>query len=261
MAAEKSPAFQFYPKDLLSDLNFKAMSLQERGAYFTLIAVCWLEQSLPSDQATLARVLGVPLPAFKKLWPRLAPCFRDVDGRLVHPRLESEREKQAHNRRRAEDRGNKGASKRWSKHDSAIEQASPIHHQTVDSDSSSSPISYLPTPVTKEHARVSAGSDPFTDGEITERAARFIERYEILYPKHRTGARYLVKPHRDYVAAVELCRTWPDDRLDKLAAIFLTTDHQFAASGSRTIPQFAALASWADGQLAEWEAKRAQGVA
>ena len=96
-----------------------------------------------------------------------------------------------------------------------------------------------------------------TDAAVTERAGRFIERYEQLYPKHRKGARYVVKPHRDYTASVELCRTWEDDtRLEKLAILFLTTDHKFAEEGSRTIPQFAALASWCDGKLAEWEARQ-----
>lgn len=95
------------------------------------------------------------------------------------------------------------------------------------------------------------------DANVTERAGRFIERYEAMYPEHRKGARYIVKPHRDYEAAVGLCRTWEDDeRLDRIAAVFLTTDHKFAEEGSRTIPQFAALASWCDGKLAEWEAKQ-----
>lgn len=154
MASEKSPAFQFYPKDLLSDIHFKAMSLQERGAYFTLLAVCWLEQSLPSDPDTLARVLSVPVAQFKRIWPHIAPCFRDVDGRLVHPRLEAEREKQADHRRRASDRGSAGASARWNKdaqsieqasakHASRIEQASPSIAQPMLSDGSSSSISIL----------------------------------------------------------------------------------------------------------------------
>src|SRR5262245_1736507 len=93
-----------------------------------------------------------------------------------------------------------------------------------------------------------ARRDPFTDKTVTERAARFIERYEQLYPEHRKGARYAKKPVRDYAAAVTLCETWPDDaRLDKLAILFLTTNHRFATEGSRTIPQFLALASWCDG--------------
>lgn len=101
--------------------------------------------------------------------------------------------------------------------------------------------------------------DPFTDADVTERAGRFIERYENLYEKYR-NARYLVRPHKDYQTAVELCRTWPDDaRLDKIAAIFLTTDNDFAVKGSRTIPQFAALASWCDSQLAAWEKQNGGG--
>ncbi len=100
----------------------------------------------------------------------------------------------------------------------------------------------------------------FTDGTVTERAGRFIERYEALYVQHR-NARYLVRPDRDYQAAVPLCATWTDDaRLDKLAAIFLTTDNDFAVKGSRTIPQFAALASWCDGQLSAWETKQNAGT-
>ena len=88
-------------------------------------------------------------------------------------------------------------------------------------------------------------------------AGRFIEQYQALYPKHRKGARYAVKPARDYAAAVTLCETWRDDaRLEKLAVCFLTTDHKFADEGSRTIPQFLALASWCDCKLAEWEASR-----
>lgn len=102
--------------------------------------------------------------------------------------------------------------------------------------------------------------DPFTDPSTADRAAGFIDRYQALYAKHRKGARYAVRPARDYAAAVTLCDTWPDDsRLDKLATIFLLTDHKFAEEGSRTIPQFLGLASWCDGKLAEHEAK--QGVA
>lgn len=100
-------------------------------------------------------------------------------------------------------------------------------------------------------------ADPFTDPVVTERAGRFIERYQGLYRTHRKGAQYAVRPARDYAAAVTLCQTWTDDaRLDRLATIFLLTDHKFAAEGSRTIPQFLALASWADGELAAHEAKR-----
>jgi hypothetical protein len=100
--------------------------------------------------------------------------------------------------------------------------------------------------------------DPFLNQQTGDRAAAFLDRYEVLYRTHRKGARYARKPVRDYAAAVTLCHTWADDsRLDKLAIIFLTTDHKFADEGSRTVPQFLGLASWCDGKLADWEAKKA----
>jgi len=118
-------------------------------------------------------------------------------------------------------------------------------------------------PPHERDARVRVGPplvDPnLTNATVTERAGRFCERYADFYEKHRQGAKYRPSPMKDYQSAVSLCGTWTDDeRLDKLAIVFLTTDHQFAESGSRTITQFAALASWCDGKLAEWEASRAR---
>jgi uncharacterized protein YdaU (DUF1376 family) len=107
----KSPAFQFYPKDFLTDQHVELMSLLERGAYITLICKCWIEGSLPADVERLARLCGAPLPAFRKLWPAIQPCFRQQSAesdRLVHPRLEKERKKQRAFRRRQSDNGKKG---------------------------------------------------------------------------------------------------------------------------------------------------------
>lgn len=105
MAPEKSPAFQFYPKEFLMDGNVAGMSLQERGAYITLICVCWQEGTLPVDPKRLANMVGVPFRQFNNLWPALSVCFRETEGRLVHPRLEKEREKQENYRRRQSDKG------------------------------------------------------------------------------------------------------------------------------------------------------------
>lgn len=83
------------------------------------------------------------------------------------------------------------------------------------------------------------------------RAAAFVHRYAELYPKHRNGARYVVRPSIDFANAQKLCRTWDDDaRLDAIAVEFLTCDNAFAKSGSRTIGQLVALASWCDSQIA-----------
>lgn len=93
---------------------------------------------------------------------------------------------------------------------------------------------------------------------LAERAARFIERYAALYPTHRNGARYLVRPSLDFQYALKLCENWDDDaRLDAIAVEFLTCDNEFAKQGSRTLGQLVALASWCDDQVAS---KRAPSV-
>ena len=88
---------------------------------------------------------------------------------------------------------------------------------------------------------------------LDSRAATFLQRYETQYPKWRNGATYYcTRRSDDFRTACELVRAWPDDDwLDKMAQLFLRTDHKFAAEGSRTINQFAAIASWCDSTLRE----------
>jgi uncharacterized protein YdaU (DUF1376 family) len=106
----RSPAFQFYPKDFLHDSNVVLMNLAERGAYITLLCYCWSEGSIYDEPTKLAKFCGVSPSVMRRMWTAIAPCFRPADepGRLIHPRLEREREKQAEFKRRQSDNGRKG---------------------------------------------------------------------------------------------------------------------------------------------------------
>jgi uncharacterized protein YdaU (DUF1376 family) len=111
---EHAPAFQFYPKDFLTDGHVAAMALAEVGAYIKLLCLCWQDGSLPCETSRLARMVGEPEASFRRLWPALEPCFRKVDGgRLINPRLELERQKQAARREAGREAGIKGAAIRW----------------------------------------------------------------------------------------------------------------------------------------------------
>lgn len=113
--SSKAPAFQFYPSDFLSDQNVLAMSMAERGAYITLICLCW-KSPIPDDTSKLARLCNTSLVAFQKLWPAMSHCFRsdpEHRGFLIHPRLEKERAKQIAYRSRRSVSGKAGAAKRW----------------------------------------------------------------------------------------------------------------------------------------------------
>ncbi len=94
MASEKAPAFQFYPKDFLSDGKVAAMTMAQRGVYITLLSHCWLEGSLPDDPRRLARMVGLSGSEFAKVWPSLMSCFTAKGDALVHKRLDMERKKQ-----------------------------------------------------------------------------------------------------------------------------------------------------------------------
>jgi uncharacterized protein YdaU (DUF1376 family) len=106
----RAPAFQFYPKDFLHDSNVVLMNLTERGAYITLLCYCWSEGSILNDPSKLAKFCHVSPSVMRRLWVAIAPCFRPAEepGRLIHPRLERERQKQLEFKRRQSENGRKG---------------------------------------------------------------------------------------------------------------------------------------------------------
>ncbi len=93
-----SPAFQFYPADYLADENVMLMTLEEEGAYIRAMSYCWREGSIPANEDQLSRLLkNAPLPVVRRIMSLFEPRLNggsEIGGRLVHPRLEREREKQ-----------------------------------------------------------------------------------------------------------------------------------------------------------------------
>ena len=115
---DKRPAFQWYPKDYLTDENVLPMTLEEEGAYRRLIDYCWLHGSIPNDPKRMAPLCKCDSAHMEELWPAIEPCFRLMNGdakRLVHPRLLKERKKQDEYRKKKSDAGKIGAEKRWGK--------------------------------------------------------------------------------------------------------------------------------------------------
>lgn len=93
--------------------------------------------------------------------------------------------------------------------------------------------------------------------ELGERAARFLETYADLYRKHRHGAKLLrQRPALDWDKSCQLCHTWDDARLSKMAVILLTTDDDWISGTDRGFGVFFTKASWCDERLSAWEAKR-----
>lgn len=111
----KSPAFQFYPKDYQSDEAVRLMNHEERGIYLDLLCAEWLEGSIPSNPALLARLIGTTKKKMEAAWILVGPKFvpdASGNGRLIHPRLEEERVKQAEWREKSSKGGLKSAEVR-----------------------------------------------------------------------------------------------------------------------------------------------------
>jgi len=109
----KAPAFQFYPKDWLTDPDVVCMSMAQKGAYITLICYCWREDKLPNNPDYIRKLLG-NIPKWKTLWNGIKHKFEIQGDYLVHPRLEKEKLKQEEFRLKKSIAGKKGMEKRWS---------------------------------------------------------------------------------------------------------------------------------------------------
>ncbi|HWB63971.1 MAG TPA: hypothetical protein VG603_10700, partial [Chitinophagales bacterium] len=89
---EKSPAFQWYPKDALASQRMAMMTLAEEGAYRRALDYCWINGALPADIKALVAIIGKG--CSKKTAETVKAMFVERDGLLYHERLDSERDKQ-----------------------------------------------------------------------------------------------------------------------------------------------------------------------
>lgn len=256
----KSPAFQFYPKDFLTDEEQASMTIAEAGVYIRLLCACWNHGSLPADLSRLAKLAGATLAEMRRCWPAVSVKFLPhpmEDGRLINPRLEREREKQHGFRRRQSDNGKRGGRPKKPNETQPFSETSPSEKAWVSPEkakkSSSSSSADSSPEVRKDRVLPVAARalDPSDDPELSKRAGDFCDRYAEMHQRFRKGARYVSKPNLDFLEALQLVQVWDDDRLDLLAQAFLTTDDEWVASGSRTLARFRSRASWCDDKLRE----------
>lgn len=281
--ADDFQAFLFNVEEFFGSVPSQRMSFSEKGVYLVMLFQQWRskEHSLPDSAAEVAELIAItPAQAAEidAAWEVVRRKFvtsKHTSGRIYNVKLEETRRKQRAKRKERSETGREGGKARARKlqAEKALEaslakamphvaRANPGVAQANPSDKREKSEGEKRSVEEKEMQTASVSryqpgrpKDPLIDPTITERAGRFIERYQALYQQHRHGARYVVKEGRDYPEAVSLCATWPDDRLDLLATIFLTSNHKFAEEGSRTIGQFRSLASWCDSRLAEHQAK------
>jgi len=105
----KSPAYQWYPKDILSSERVAFLSLAEEGAYRRALDYCWLQGSIPSDPNKLATLIGKKCTA--KIASAIIHLFQqhpDDARRLIHDKQENYRAEQEAFRNKQSQNGKKG---------------------------------------------------------------------------------------------------------------------------------------------------------
>lgn len=120
--ANKAPAFQFYPKEYLSDKKVVRLNYEEKGVYHTLLCHMWNDSddqcSIENDEELLREILHLPKKKFGKIFKKIqrpgSEIFEICQNRLVSKRLKEEKEKQMELSIKRQD----AANKRWGKKES-----------------------------------------------------------------------------------------------------------------------------------------------
>lgn len=112
-----APAYQEYPANLMARIEYRVMSLAERGLLLTLKHECWVNKQVPAEPRTLARMLGFDVAEIEAALPAVIPFFAIVGGRIVCPELDAYRAHLDGIRERQSQGGKQGAAKTNSKHE------------------------------------------------------------------------------------------------------------------------------------------------
>lgn len=93
---KKSPAFQFYATDYLGSQRVQMLTLEEEGAYIRLLCYCWQHGSIPSKHSEIARLVGKGCSTnLARVVSEMFDKHPNDQFKMIHSRLESEKNKQA----------------------------------------------------------------------------------------------------------------------------------------------------------------------
>lgn len=85
------PYMPFYVRDFLSAT--RSFSLEERGAYITMLAQTWDTGPLPKQPAKLAATIGCTPKELARVWKTVRAKFLETPAGLINVRLEDHRAK------------------------------------------------------------------------------------------------------------------------------------------------------------------------
>lgn len=102
-----------YIADYIADTT--RLTTEQHGAYLLLIMDYWRNGPLPDDDAALANITRLQVPAWKKHRSTIARMFQVEGGEWRHKRIDAERLEAEENSFKYAERAKKAAAKRWGK--------------------------------------------------------------------------------------------------------------------------------------------------
>lgn len=105
----EAPAYQEYAAAMLARIEYRTMTLPERGLLDTMRRECWVNRRLPGRHDLLAKVLGVTEQEIDACLPAVMPFFSVSEGFIFCPELEDYRKHLEEHRARKVEGGRRGA--------------------------------------------------------------------------------------------------------------------------------------------------------
>lgn len=95
----------------MATIEYRLLSLAERGLLYSMRLECWVNQQLPSDPEKLAKTLGFTREEILAALPSILYFFEDRGGLLTSPELENYRANLTERLKRQSSGGRNGAAK------------------------------------------------------------------------------------------------------------------------------------------------------
>jgi uncharacterized protein YdaU (DUF1376 family) len=112
----RPPAFQFYPSNVMSSIQYRTMSLSERGLMMSMQCECWVNDSVPSDAALLAKILSYTEEEVRNaLTPNVMQFFFREEDKIICPELIAYRQKLDEAKRKQSEGGKEGQRRKKEK--------------------------------------------------------------------------------------------------------------------------------------------------
>lgn len=112
----RPPAFQFYPSNIMSTIQYRTMTLAERGLMMSMQNECWVNDFVPSDNKLLAKILGYSEKEIEEcLTPNVMHFFFKDNEKIICPELIAYRNKLDERQRLQIEGGKKGALRKKEK--------------------------------------------------------------------------------------------------------------------------------------------------